>query len=282
MPKFLDSPKWYGSDGKFADMENSGGAIGGKHFGVDSQGNFGYYQNTVATVNGTANGGSFIFSPTSWGSSGQALFSKGVNNAPQWGDTIETVNGQSISAAAANKYIYAPISAGTSGQILTSTGGSPEWRNITLNGSRLGSGDGGFYAPTTSGESGNILTSGGLGGTPSWKSFTPKYMHHIVVKTVEYSSLSSPVFFCLITPDANSFANATEMVEKVGAVYGENYFPVIGSPTNKASRILVAAHWASFLSGNRLIFSTLLLDMSDIGEQAYPIELIQDFVIPLC
>lgn len=83
MPKFLDAPRWYTSNGTLIDMGTPGTAVAGKYFGTNPTGTIGYYNNQLASLNGVVPSGANIYAPTSRGTEGQVLVSSGLG-APSW------------------------------------------------------------------------------------------------------------------------------------------------------------------------------------------------------
>lgn len=84
MPKFLDVPSWYTTDGTLVSAwtEKPGYATVLKG---NSDGTCKWERPAVSYCNGSMNGGHIIFAPTSGGNSGQILTSNG-NSAPIWSD----------------------------------------------------------------------------------------------------------------------------------------------------------------------------------------------------
>ena len=98
----------------------------------------------ITNINGTSSPTtSTIYAPTSYGSSGYVLRSRGSGSAPNWYQDSLSLNGTTYSSASNRSLTwYAPTSAGTSGQILKSNGsGAPSWINNPV----ISTGDGTKY-----------------------------------------------------------------------------------------------------------------------------------------
>lgn len=131
MPKFLDVPSWYNSQGTLSygvgvdtDELPTVGDVPCVHLPS------GELNWRALMVNGGQSGDISIFAPTSNPPGGQVLLSSGTD-APVWQDF--DVNGNAIGTGAYSTSIYAPGTAGSAGQILRSAGfGAPVWSDAAM------------------------------------------------------------------------------------------------------------------------------------------------------
>ena len=130
MPKFLDQPSWYASNGTQVYGVGTSNSTSHTNGAVPVWRQVaGYFDEIVPTVNG------FPFTdihswyaPTTNPNGGQVLSSTGTG-APTWKETLSSVNGRAIQSSYGNTSIYAPVSGGTKGQVLASSGNgvAPGW-----------------------------------------------------------------------------------------------------------------------------------------------------------
>lgn len=131
MPKFLDVPSWYNSQGTLSygvgvdtNERPTVGDVPSVHLPS------GELNWRALMVNGGQSGDINIYAPTSNPPGGQVLLSSGTG-APVWQDF--DVNGNAIGAGAYSTSIYAPGTAGSTGQILRSAGfGAPVWSDASM------------------------------------------------------------------------------------------------------------------------------------------------------
>ena len=132
MPKFLDVPSWYNSQGTLSygvgvDTNEQPGVGDVPCVHLPS----GELNWRHLMANGATSGDISIYAPTSTGTAGQILQSNGIMGAPSWQDF--DVNGHAIGAGAYSNSIYAPGTAGSTGQILRSAGlGAPVWSDASM------------------------------------------------------------------------------------------------------------------------------------------------------
>lgn len=130
MPKFLDVPSWYNSQGTLSygvgvDTNEQPGVGDVPCVHLPS----GELNWRHLMANGATSGDISIYAPTSTGTAGQILQSNGIMGAPSWQDF--NVNGATIGTRSTS--IYAPGAAGSKGQILMSTGSNaPEWSDTYM------------------------------------------------------------------------------------------------------------------------------------------------------
>lgn len=130
MPKFLDVPSWYNSQGTLSYGvgvdTNERPTVGDVPCVHLPSGELNWRS---LMVNGGQSGDINIYAPTSTGTAGQILQSNGIMGAPSWQDF--NVNGAAIGTRSTS--IYAPGAAGSKGQILMSAGsGAPEWSDAYM------------------------------------------------------------------------------------------------------------------------------------------------------
>ena len=132
MPKFLDVPSWYASNGRLLKLWDT--VPGGDGYFPASKtdtsnGNVGIEWKSLSFNEGDRDGS--FWAADAPGEAGQVLESSGAGGgAPVWVDTIKTVNGRAIQENQENTDIYAPVNSGISGYWLGSNGNgvAPSWR----------------------------------------------------------------------------------------------------------------------------------------------------------
>lgn len=120
MPKFLDAPQWYTSNGTLIDMGTPGTAVAGKYFGTTSTGVLGWQNNQFTSVNGVVPTGANIYAPTSRGDDNSVCVWNGNNGRPDWIEPGSNPAVLAYSASAENTTWLAPDS--SNNQVLKNGG----------------------------------------------------------------------------------------------------------------------------------------------------------------
>lgn len=134
MPKFLDAPQWYTSNGTLIDMGTPGTAVSGKYFGTTATGVLGWQNNQFTSVNGVVPTGANIYAPTSRGDDNSVCIWNGNNGRPDW-LTPGTSNPSALVYNASSDSLEWEMdstggSTGYSFTCLTSEMGSCSWKRL--------------------------------------------------------------------------------------------------------------------------------------------------------
>lgn len=199
MPKFLDAPSWYASNGTQVYGVGTSNSTSHTNGAVPVWRQVGgYFDEIVPTLNGYP----FTdvrswYAPTTNPNGGRVLSSTGTG-APTWKETLSSVNGRAIQSSYGNTGIYAPVSSGTKGQ---------------------------------------VLVSGGNGVAPGWSDANPLYMHIFTCNRRETNT--NPEYMRAVTFmfDHKSAGDATlsRFLYNNGYTSSSNTYPCFGGFKNMVS-----------------------------------------------